>query len=278
MDKSTFIRQFHTDGFVVVPALFAADEIEVIKTRYTELNQQGYGFEGDSRLIMSNADPLAAFPRIIHAHRFDALTLNWLLDARLREWTTALLGEEPYAAQTMFYFKPPGARGQALHQDQRSLGVRPGTCLAAWMAVDAADEENGCMQVVPGTHDLPELCLIDADTSISFTDKSVPIPPGKHPVPVIMNAGDVLFFNGQAIHGSYPNISQERFRRSLIAHYIVGEAEKVHQFYHPVLNFAGQEVTLLHSDMGGPCGIFEENNGENELVMVERQSQVWVAD
>ena len=40
-----------------------------------------------------------------------------------------LLGREPYAAQTMFYFKPPGARGQALHQDQTPLRVQPGTCL-----------------------------------------------------------------------------------------------------------------------------------------------------
>ena len=111
---------------------------------------------------------------------------------------------EPYAAQTMFYYKPPGARGQALHQDQTPLRVHPGTCLAAWMAVDDCDEENGCLQIVPRTHDLPRLCTIEADTTLSFSASTVPLPPGSEPAePVIMKAGDIVFFNGQVIHGSY---------------------------------------------------------------------------
>ena len=82
------------------------------------LNNDGHGFEGDNPQLLPDDDPLKAYPRIIHSHRFDKLSLDWLLDGRMRHWTTALLGREPYAAQTMFYFKPPGARGQALHQDQ----------------------------------------------------------------------------------------------------------------------------------------------------------------
>ena len=49
-----------------------------------------------------------------------------MIDARLNKWMTSILGREPYAVQTMFYFKPPGARGQALHQDQFYLRVDPG--------------------------------------------------------------------------------------------------------------------------------------------------------
>ena len=124
------------------------------------------------------------------------------------------------------------------------------------MAVDDCDEENGCLQIVPRTHDLPRLCPIEADMSQSFSANAVPLPPGSEPVPIIMKAGDVVFFNGQVIHGSFPNRSETRFRRSLIAHYIVGEAEKVSEFYHPVLNFAGEEVDLMANENGGPCGVF----------------------
>jgi len=35
------------------------------------------------------------------------------------------------------------SRGQAFHQDNFYLRVKPGTCVAAWVAVDDADEENG---------------------------------------------------------------------------------------------------------------------------------------
>jgi phytanoyl-CoA hydroxylase len=171
------------------------------------------------------------------------------------------LGSEPYAVQTMLYFKPAGARGQALHQDQYYLRVQPGTCMAAWLALDDCDEENGCLQVVPGTHELPVLCTVQADTTQSFTDVTVPLPEGMTPVPVIMQPGDVLFFNGQLIHGSFPNTSQDRFRRSLIGHYIVGEAEKVSKYYHPALRMDGSEVTLDSADGGSECGVWVEADG-----------------
>ena len=160
-------------------------------------------------------------------HRQDSVSREWLLDARLGSWLNALTGRDPYAVQTMFYFKPPGARGQALHQDQYYLRVQPGTCIAAWMAVDRCDRETGCLQVVPGTRDVPVLCTEQADHDASFSSVTVPLPPHLSPEDVIMEPGDVLLFNGQVIHGSLPNRSRTRFRRALIGHYIAGEAQQV---------------------------------------------------
>ncbi len=267
MDLDSLVSQFEREGYVVAPALFSAAEVDCIREHYMGLNAAGHGYAGDKAWLLEDDDPLKRFPRIVHPHRFDAFSLRWLLDERLREWTTALLGREPYAAQTMFYFKPPGARGQALHQDQTPLRVQPGTCLAAWMAVDDCDEANGCLQIVPRTHDLPRLCTVEADTSRSFSASTVPIPPGSQPRSIIMRPGDVVFFNGQVIHGSYPNTSRSRFRRALIAHYVAGEAEKVAEFYHPLLTFAGDEVDLGVSDKGGPCGIFADDKTQ-EVTMV----------
>jgi hypothetical protein len=243
------------------------EEVERYRQHYMELREAG-AYPGDfGGVDLTSNDPLKRYPRMIHMHRWDGLSLQWLIDRRLNECMTALLGREPYAVQTMLYFKPPGARGQALHQDQYYLKVQPGTCIAAWMALDRCDEENGCLQIVPGTHHLPILCTVQADTTQSFTDVTVPIPEGMQSVPVIMEAGDVLFFNGQLVHGSLPNTSTDRFRRSLIGHYIVGEAQKVAQFYHPVLQMDGSEIRLDVSERGGPCGIWVEQNGKPAVEM-----------
>jgi ectoine hydroxylase-related dioxygenase (phytanoyl-CoA dioxygenase family) len=167
----------------------------------------------------------------------------------------------------MLYFKPPGARGQALHQDNFYLRAQPGTCIAAWMALDDCDEANGCLQVVPSSHAWPLLCSQKANTNLSFTDVTVPIPAEAQVLPVVMEAGDVLFFNGQIVHGSYPNTTQNRFRRSLIGHYIEGQAEQVAQFYHPALRMDGSLLTLNISQGGGTCGIWVEQNGEPVIEM-----------
>jgi ectoine hydroxylase-related dioxygenase (phytanoyl-CoA dioxygenase family) len=195
-------------------------------------------------------------------HRWDEVTLHWFTEPRLNEMLTGLLGREPFAVQTMVYFKPPKARGQALHQDNYYLRAKPGTCCAAWMALEDVDEENGCLQVVPGSQDWPVLCTVPADITQSFTDVMTPIPEGTPVIPMRMKPGDVLFFNGQLVHGSLPNVSKDRFRRSLIAHYIEGEAQQVAAWNKPALRMDGSIVELETSENGSKCGTWVNLEGK----------------
>jgi ectoine hydroxylase-related dioxygenase (phytanoyl-CoA dioxygenase family) len=258
---------YHLNGYLVVRGVFSAEEVAFLTYHYMALRAAGT-YPGDfDGVDITNADPLKRYPRMIHMHRWDEISMRWMLDPRLRDCMTDLLGTEPFAVQTMLYFKPAGARGQALHQDQFYLRVQPGTCMAAWMALDKCDEENGCMQVVPGSHLLPVLCIEKADTSVSFTDVTVPLPVDLKPVPVLMEPGDVMFFNGSLIHGSFPNTSADRFRRALIGHYIDGGAEKVGGFYHPIHRFDGSMVELGMNDTPGPCGIWRDLPGGGHEVV-----------
>jgi phytanoyl-CoA hydroxylase len=255
---------FADNGYVVVAGLFRPAEVAQYRDHFMTLRKRG-SYPGD--LVGSDPrrnDPLQRYPRMIHMHRWDDLSRRWLLEPRLSACLTALLGREPYAVQTMLYFKPPGARGQALHQDNFYLRAQPGTCLAAWLALDPCDEANGCLQVVPGSHTWPLLCTTQADTNVSFTDVTVPLPAGQPIQPVVMEAGDVLLFNGALVHGSYPNTSPDRFRRALIGHYIEGRAEQVAAFYQPALRMDGSELTLETSVGGGACGEWVEGEGEGE--------------
>ena len=92
----------------------------------------------------------------MHPHRrpdseVGAIALDLMLDERILDVVTELIGPA-LAAQSMFYFKPPTARGQALHQDNLYLQAHPETCIAAWIAVDDCDADNGGLAVVPGSH------------------------------------------------------------------------------------------------------------------------------
>lgn len=265
-------RLFEEHGYVVVEGLFTDEEVEQYREHYMTLRRHG-SYPGDSAgMDVASADPLKRYPRMIHMHRWDDTSLSWMLDARLNACLSALIGREPYAVQTMLYFKPPGARGQALHQDNFYLRAQPGTCMAAWMALDRCDEANGCMQIVPGSHRWPLLCTEKADTSISFTDVTVPIPPGQEVSAVPMNAGDVLFFNGSLVHGSFPNTTPDRFRRALIGHYIDGAAEQVATYYHPALRMDGTPLELGESSGGGACGVWVEHDGTRSVAMVGQEA------
>jgi ectoine hydroxylase-related dioxygenase (phytanoyl-CoA dioxygenase family) len=257
----SLLADFSADGYAVARGVFDLEEVDRLRDHFMGLRRRGAYIDDLAGVQADRRDPLRRYPRMAQMHRWDQTSLRWLLDDRLRSRLSVLAGAEPYAVQSMFYFKPPGSRGQALHQDNFYLRAEPGTCLAAWMAVDAADEANGCMQVVPGSHRWPVLCTTEADTTVSFTDVTVPLPEGQKVVPVLMNAGDVLFFNGSLVHGSTPNSTTDRFRRALIGHYIQGDARQVAAYYHPALRMDGMPLRLDISEGGGVCGEWTPDGG-----------------
>jgi phytanoyl-CoA hydroxylase len=259
---------FDEQGYLVVRGLFSPGEAASYRDHYMDLRAKA-AYPGDSAGVdIGSDDPMKQYPRMIHMHRWDRRSLEWFLDPRIARTLSCLLDREAIATQTMIYFKPPKARGQALHQDQFYLRVQPGTCIAAWMALDPCSEENGCLRVVPGSHRWPLLCTIKADTSVSFTDVTVPIPDGTEVRSMVMEPGDVLFFNGQVVHGSGPNDSGVRFRRALIGHYVAGDAQKVAQFFHPALRMDGSVVELGVSEGGGACGVWVDGKGKSVIEMV----------
>ncbi len=265
--------EFRETGYAVAPGLFSPEEVERYKAHYMAMRATGPFPGDDAGVDLGNAaDPLKRYPRLIHMHRHDALSMEWLIEPRINALLTEITGHEPLAVQTMLYFKPAGARGQALHQDNFYLKVKGSTCVAAWLALDDCDEENGCMMVVPGSQDLPILCITKADVKASFTDIAVPIPEGMEVRPVGMKAGDVLFFNGSLIHGSYPNVSEDRFRRSLIGHYMVGDGEAIGEWYRPVYDMRGDEVEVAVNPGGSRCGVWTDADAGPRVEMVEKDS------
>ncbi|MEC0230120.1 phytanoyl-CoA dioxygenase family protein [Paenibacillus alba] len=252
-------QHFDTEGYVIVKGLFSEQNLKEIDETFEAMSHQiipGY-FEPD--LHSDLADPLKRYPRVMHPHRFSETAKSYMLHQPIMEVLADLYEEEALAAQSMFYYKPPGSRGQALHQDNFYLQVEPGNCIAAWTAIDPADEENGGLLVVPKTNTLDLSCPDLADAKESFTTHYVKPPKDEKAMPVIMERGDVLFFNGNLIHGSYRNKTKDRFRRAFICHYANASATHIGNHYRPLYRQNGQPVSLEVNPNGGPCGEEFEN-------------------
>lgn len=99
------------------------------------------------------------------------------------------------------------------------------------------------------------VCPEASDRTRFFTDHHVEPPAGMTPVAANLKAGDVLFFNGSVIHGSYQNRSKTRFRRSLICHYVPADSTELSQYYRTRLRFdGGASPHIAPAQGGGPCG------------------------
>lgn len=249
---------FETEGYLVVRGLIGRDEAQQWREYFMGLHAAGEvpGYFSPKKAEDAGGDQLRMYPRMLMPHVWDQTVRGYTVDPRFYPILRDLLADEPIAMQSMLYFKPPGARGQALHQDNYYLQVSPGTCLALWLSLDDADAQNGGLSVVPGSHRLPILCPHPADLDKSFTIEEVDVPEGLEPVAIELNVGDALFFNGSVIHGSGPNVTADRFRRSFICHYIPAKAEYVSS-WNQLIDFEGQDVKRHAPTQGGPCGTDE---------------------
>ena len=231
------LERYQQQGYALVEGVFSPEEcLEVLRTADI-LHARGQIEDCFSAVLASDTDgdPLKVYPRMMHPHRVDEVFLSFLKHPHVVAILEQLLGQEAVGIQSMFYWKPPGAKGQAFHQDSYYVRGEPDTCIAAWTALEATDEHNGGLIVCEGVKEASLLEMVPTDTDKSFTDTAVIPPPGAVLRTIRMNAGDVLFFGGRVIHGSEPNRSGHRFRRSLICHYVGVDTREMSSFYQPTV-------------------------------------------
>ena len=80
--------------------------------------------------------------------------LRAAMSARLHAVLDALMGQGRVLLQEMALVKPPKVSGEKpWHQDAAYFrGSDPNLMFGVWIALDPATRENGCMEVIPGSH------------------------------------------------------------------------------------------------------------------------------
>jgi phytanoyl-CoA hydroxylase len=136
---------------------------------------------------------------------------------------TQVIGPDVKAMQSMLFIKAEGKPGQAWHQDEKFIPTRDRSLTAAWIALDDATTENGCLWVLPGSH-RPGVIYPDRehdDERFDCTVESYDFPyRDEDSIPVEIPAGAAVIFNGYLLHRSLPNRSRRGLRRSLANHYM----------------------------------------------------------
>jgi phytanoyl-CoA hydroxylase len=212
--------RFRAEGFLIVRGLVAPDEVQELLRHVEEL--------GLERL------------RVHMLHRQLEIHERFLLHPRVLDVVEGLVGPDVLALQTMLFVKRPGSPGQGYHQDSFHIITRPDTLIGAWLALDRADEENGCVWITSGSQHEPiypdvdelaghggdlQLADIPAIAGADDPDESrneltaVAAPYRGREVAAVLDPGDVVFFGGHVLHRSHWNRSPTRSRRSFVAHY-----------------------------------------------------------
>jgi phytanoyl-CoA hydroxylase len=139
----------------------------------------------------------------------------------------AVIGPNVKMMQSMLFIKAEGKPGQAWHQDEAHIPTRDRSLTAAWIALDEATVENGCLWVIPGSHRHGVLYPVRDQNDPRFDCTQEAHGFGyreQDATPVELPAGAALVFNGYLLHRSLPNTGRHGMRRALVNHYMSAES------------------------------------------------------
>ncbi|NIP94025.1 MAG: phytanoyl-CoA dioxygenase family protein [Akkermansiaceae bacterium] len=158
---------------------------------------------------------VAARPEYLtEPHSKQACWLELCRHPRVLDAVESVLGPDLILIMSHLIVKRPGdGLPVAWHQDNTYWHSVVGTDVATvWLAIDDADLANGCMQVIPCSHEgYPEMEKVPTGENdllgltVEVTDQMAAAA-----VPLEMKAGSMSIHDSYVLHGSEPNSSGRR--------------------------------------------------------------------
>ena len=220
---------FAENGYLVVEGALPPSEIEALRSETTAVCRGDYG-SARGLLTASNEsddDVLKRYLCIHFPHKLSDVMRDYIAHPVIVDVLTRIIGPNVKAMQSMLFIKAAGKPGQAWHQDEIYIPTRDRSLTGAWIALDDATVENGCLWVIPGSHKhgilWPQHHHEDRRFDCSEETGGFPYT-DEDSIPVEVKAGAIVFFNGYLLHRSLPNHAKTGYRRVLVNHYMSAES------------------------------------------------------
>ena len=225
------VRQYREDGFVVVRGMFDQAEIELLRRSAKHdkaLDNHSFG----------RADDQGGVVRLsLWNHPGNGIYGMFARCRSLVDSAQALLAGEVYHYHSKMIMKEPRVGGAwAWHQDYGywyQNGVLFPLLTSAFIAVDRATRENGCLQVLKGSHLAGRVeHILTGDQAGADPERVGELAKRLELVHVEMEPGDVIFFDSNLLHRSDQNRS-EHPRWSMICCYNAARNDPYKEAHHP---------------------------------------------
>jgi phytanoyl-CoA hydroxylase len=205
VNETDFYRE---NGYLLARGVFAADEVDEMRAAIDRILAGVAGTEHDANHVWRAVAQEAVLKGFHNVQYHDASFTRALTQPRLVELLTQLIGPNVQLHHTKMLVKPPEKGAPfPMHQDYPYFPHERHSVLAASVHLDDTTLENGCLRVIPGSHERGPLEVQGESNTLAVPlEEGTPLPAG---------AGDVLFFNYLTIHGSGPNLS-DRTRRNVL--------------------------------------------------------------
>jgi hypothetical protein len=193
------INQYHKQGFISPIDVLSEDEALSYKERLEAAEREypdDFNLENrnNAHLSLTCLDELVHHPVIVDA-------------------VEDLIGPDISLCASVLFIKELESAGfVSWHQDATYMGFIPHDFVTPWLALTPSNRVNGCMSMIPGSHidhirkhsdTFDEDNILTRGQVVYDVDESTS-------VDLILRAGQMSLHHAEVIHGSQPNLSDER--------------------------------------------------------------------
>jgi hypothetical protein len=205
----------------IVPRL-TAEQVEFYKVQGYVLYQQPVlpeakfdrlkaHFEGKLAKLDDNCRPEA----MVCPHLTDPLLFEWLFADEILDLVEPLIGPDIAFFTSHFLCKPKGnGRRVPWHEDSAYWGTEfePMDVATVWLAIDHSVRENGCMKVVPRTHNngYSDYEYVDPEVNVFGSEIKNRCSYDVRSVYLELEPNQASIHHAKLVHGSDPNGSATR--------------------------------------------------------------------
>ena len=231
------------------------DEIEKIEKKWPE------ALEGINRNYIHLLSPV-----------FNKVCLNKnILDA-----VESVIGKNILICGTTLFIKNPNEKGfVSFHQDAKYIGLEPHNWVTVWLAVTDANEHNGCMRMLSGSHkeDLKYHEQKFDENNLLTRGQTIQNISIDKTDPVILEAGQVSLHHPLIVHGSGLNKSKDRRIGFVIQSYIGTNVKQVigKMFVQKARGddrYKFHEYSKIPMELMGKSEINSQNKANEELAKI----------
>ncbi|NER49295.1 MAG: phytanoyl-CoA dioxygenase family protein [Symploca sp. SIO1A3] len=212
-------------GWVSIPSVFTQEEAMNLSERVTYLSYAELYSSGKPTYTTDvGPDGWMAPRKIEMPSRRYADCLEVLFDRRLQSIVTSLLGSQPILIRDQVFMKPPRIGSEKpFHQDLAHFNCEPADgILAAWIALDDAFVDNGCLRYIDFSHRgslLHHEKVSGAEYDLSPSQNLIS---RQSETPAIVRRGSVVLHHSLVLHTSGPNLT-EHWRRAYSSHWVTDQ-------------------------------------------------------
>ncbi|MFL2908960.1 MAG: phytanoyl-CoA dioxygenase family protein [Limisphaerales bacterium] len=244
--KSQIIDSYNSNGFVAITSFFDKKESEEIEFELSRFLEEIMPCLESSEIYYEDKCNHKSLKQIQRMHQHDSYFFN-LMNDKPRRLAEELLEEEVVPKNLQYFNKPPllGVETPP-HQDGYYFMLKPCHAITMWLALDTADEENGCVRYIKGSHK-NGMRLHKRTSTLGFSQGIKDFGAQDDMANEIVchaKPGDLLAHQAMTIHRADRNRSSSRNRRALgFIFYGASAKENIeaHQIYKSKLD---KELTL----------------------------------